>query len=116
MHHICIVEFFSIHTCYTYFYKQVTDLVEERVSFLAPVTHNVLPHRKEKYDFTSVYEFVSMDFSMAPPGLQAQWKALYYPLSSNVWLYTLVALLIMPFVLYIVSNSFPFFINELVNR
>ncbi|XP_045111731.1 glutamate receptor ionotropic, kainate 2-like [Portunus trituberculatus] len=92
---------FTIYVVPTSSWAEVTRLVEERVSFIAPVIHNVMPHRSEKYDFSFVYEYVSMDFSMAPPGLQAQWKALYYPLSSNVWLYTLLALLVMPFVLFI---------------
>ena len=65
-----------------------------------------MPHRREQYDFSFVYEYVSMDFSMAPPELQEQWKALYYPLSGNVWLATLLALLFMPFVLFIVSYFF----------
>ena len=73
---------------------------------MAPVIHNVMPHRREQYDFSFVYEYVSMDFSMAPPELQEQWKALYYPLSGNVWLATLLALLFMPFVLFIVSYFF----------
>lgn len=72
---------------------------------MAPVIHNVMPHRRERYDFSFVYEYVSMDFSMAPPGLRAQWKALYYPLSAAVWLATLTSLFLMPLVLYIVSHS-----------
>lgn len=88
-----------------YFFVQVTLMVEERVSFMAPVIHNVMPHRSERYDFSFVYEYVSMDFSMAPPGLGAQWKALYYPLSASVWLATLVSMLLVPLIFYLVSWS-----------
>lgn len=84
---------------------QVTRLVEERVSFMAPVVHNLMPHRWELYGFSYAYEYVSMDFSMAPPGLRPQWKAFYYPLSAHVWLAIVLSLLFVPCVLLLVSNT-----------
>lgn len=84
----------------------MTRLVEQRVAFMAPVVHNVMPHRLEHYDFSFVYEYVSMDFSMAPPGLRPQWKAFYYPLSGHVWVAILLSLLLVPCVLLFVSNTF----------
>ena len=71
----------------------------ERVSFMSPVYHNVMPQRLERYDFSFVYEYGSLDFSMAPPGLQPQWQALYYPLADVVWAAILLALLLIPGIL-----------------
>ncbi|XP_050712678.1 ionotropic receptor 93a-like [Eriocheir sinensis] len=75
---------------------QVLQLVAERRAFFAPVVHTVLPHRLEKIDFSIVYEMSTISFCMAPPGITAQWQALYYPLSHTVWFSTLLVLLLTP--------------------
>ncbi|KAK8397739.1 hypothetical protein O3P69_004490 [Scylla paramamosain] len=80
-------------------------LGRERVAFLCSNIHMVLPQRREHYDFSFVYEYVSMDFCMAPPGLQPHWKAFYYPLSGLVWVATLLALLITPCFLFVAIRS-----------
>lgn len=79
--------------------------MEERVSFMSPVIHNIMPQRKERYDFSFVYEYASMDFSMAIPMLRPQWQSLYYPLSSLVWASVLIFLLVTPFILTLVRLS-----------
>lgn len=84
--------------------QQVARLVSVRVSFLSPVYHNVMPQRLERYDFSFVYEYGSLDFSMAPPGLQPQWQALYYPLADVVWAATFLTLLLTPFILIRVNK------------
>ncbi|MPC18179.1 hypothetical protein E2C01_011055 [Portunus trituberculatus] len=93
---------FTFRVMPTSSWAEVVRLVEERVAFLSPNSHMVLPHRREHYDFSFVYEYASMDFCMAPPGLQPQWKAFYYPLSWVVWVATLLALLITSFFLFAV--------------
>ncbi|XP_045111726.1 uncharacterized protein LOC123504886 [Portunus trituberculatus] len=77
-------------------WAEVTSLVEERVSFLASVIYILMPDRLDRYDFSFAHEIMSTGFSMAPPILQPQWQALYYPLSGWVWAGMLIALLITP--------------------
>ncbi|MPC31306.1 hypothetical protein E2C01_024592 [Portunus trituberculatus] len=67
-------------------WAEVTSLVEERVSFLASVIYILMPDRLDRYDFSFAHEIMSTGFSMAPPILQPQWQALYYPLSG--WIFT----------------------------
>lgn len=81
---------------------QVTRLVEERVSFMAPVIHILMPERLHRYDFSFVYEIMSTGFSMAIPVQRDRWQALYYPLSGLVWTATLLALLLTPVALVMV--------------
>ncbi|ROT75895.1 Variant Ionotropic Glutamate Receptor [Penaeus vannamei] len=76
----------------TSFPLQVATRVEERVSFMATVFHNVLPQRLERYDYSYTYEYGSLDFCVAMPGLRPQWQSLYYPLSDLVWLCVLLVL------------------------
>lgn len=84
-----------LHYHMTYFPK-VTQRVEERVSFMAPIIYAVLPGRLEHYDYTYAYEYASPAFCMTKPVLKPQWQSLYYPLSDLVWLSALAVLLIMP--------------------
>ncbi|XP_069177536.1 uncharacterized protein [Procambarus clarkii] len=81
---------------------QVAARVEERVSFMATVFHNVLPQRLERYDFSYTYEYGSLDFSAAKPVLRPRWQSLYYPLSDGVWLSVLASVLFMPLVMYLI--------------
>ncbi|XP_042211356.1 uncharacterized protein LOC121858786 [Homarus americanus] len=92
-------------------WEEVTDLVEERVSFIAPVYHILLPERLERYDHLWVYEYGSLDFSMAQPGIKPQWQSLYYPFIDLVWAAVLLALLLTPVVLLLVIGCFRFISN-----
>lgn len=76
--------------------------MEERVSFIAPVIHALMPDRLYRYDYSFVYEIMSMGFSMAIPVLQDRWQALYYPLSTVVWTATLLVLFLTPVALVLV--------------
>ncbi|XP_076045749.1 ionotropic receptor 93a-like [Oratosquilla oratoria] len=91
---------FEIYVIPTQNWEQVEKVVE-RVSFLAPVFHIVLPRRAEKYDFSFTYEFSSFTFAMAKPGLKPQWQSLYYPLANQVWASIFATVLFMPLPLYI---------------
>ncbi|XP_037782039.1 uncharacterized protein LOC119578542 [Penaeus monodon] len=83
---------FSIHVLETSSWDEVATRVEERVSFMATVFHNVLPQRLERYDYSYTYEYGSLDFCVAMPGLRPQWQSLYYPLSDLVWACVLLVL------------------------
>ncbi|KAK4327141.1 hypothetical protein Pmani_002370 [Petrolisthes manimaculis] len=61
-----------------------------------------MPQRQERYDFSVVYEYATIDFSMAKPVLRPQWQSLYYPLSNLVWASVLIMLLLTPFILILV--------------
>nr|XP_053641776.1 uncharacterized protein LOC128695299 [Cherax quadricarinatus] len=94
---------FTINVLPTDSWDEVARRVEERVSYMATVFHNVLPQRLERYDFSFTYEYGSLDFCAAKPALKPQWQSLYYPLSDGVWLSVLAAVIIMPFVFYMVN-------------
>ncbi|XP_071545448.1 ionotropic receptor 21a-like [Panulirus ornatus] len=64
---------------------------------------NVLPQRLERYDFSFIYEFSSLDFCTAKPMLRPQWQSLYYPLSGEVWASVLATVLLLPMTLYMNS-------------
>ncbi|KAG7163538.1 Ionotropic receptor 93a-like 9 [Homarus americanus] len=93
---------FTINVVPTTSWAEVTQRVEERVSFMATVLHNVLPGRLERYDYSWVYEYESLFFSMAQPGIKPQWQSLYYPLTDLVWAAVLLALLLTPVVLLLI--------------
>lgn len=101
IHHVNVLQYVEFKA--NRLLQQVARLVSVRVSFMSPVYHNVMPQRLERYDFSFVYEYGSLDFSMAPPGLQPRWQALYYPLADLVWAATLLALLLTPFILILVK-------------
>ncbi|ROT65113.1 Variant Ionotropic Glutamate Receptor, partial [Penaeus vannamei] len=61
---------FSVNVLPTKDWGEVTQLVEQRVSFMAPIIY--------------------------APVLRPRWQSLYYPLSDLVWLCALVVLLLMP--------------------
>ncbi|XP_042231237.1 ionotropic receptor 93a-like [Homarus americanus] len=69
---------------------------------MATVWHNMLLHRLERFDYSWVYEYGSLDFSMAQPGIKPQWQSLYYPLTDVVWAAVLLALLLTPVVLLLI--------------
>ncbi|XP_069999969.1 ionotropic receptor 21a isoform X2 [Penaeus vannamei] len=91
---------FTFRVVPTETWTEVADRVVERVAFLSPIFHNVLPARLERYEFSFVYEFGSLDFSRAKPDLQPQWQSLYYPLSHAVWLGVLATVVVVPLSFY----------------
>ncbi|XP_042892352.1 uncharacterized protein LOC122266619 [Penaeus japonicus] len=95
---------FSIHVLETKSWDEVATRVEERVSFMASVFHNVLPQRLERYDYSYTYEYGSLDFCVAMPGLRPQWQSLYYPLSDLVWASVLVVLVGVFLSLYVMNR------------
>ncbi|XP_064101701.1 ionotropic receptor 93a-like [Macrobrachium nipponense] len=99
---------FTISVLHTSSWDEVATRVEERVSFMATVFHNVLPQRLERYDYSYTYEYGSLDFCVAKPGLKPQWQALYYPFTDEVWLAILAALVLVPVVLRLINTpTFP---------
>ncbi|XP_042860396.1 ionotropic receptor 21a-like [Penaeus japonicus] len=84
---------FTFRVVPTETWTEVADRVVERVAFLSPIFHNVLPARLDRYEFSFVYEYGSLDFSMAKPNLKPQWQSLYYPLSHAVWLGVLATII-----------------------
>ncbi|XP_063886371.1 ionotropic receptor 93a-like [Scylla paramamosain] len=95
---------FTFHRLPTSSWAEVTRLVEERVSFMASVIYILMPDRLGRYDFSFAHEIMSTGFSMAPPILQPQWQALYYPLSGWVWAGMLIALLVTPVAFVLIST------------
>ncbi|KAK7076226.1 hypothetical protein SK128_028321 [Halocaridina rubra] len=86
---------FSIYILPVQSWDEVLQRVAERVSFMSPVVHMVLPQRLLRVDFTCTYEHgINIAFAMAKPVLKPQWQSLYYPLSDQVWLYALGVLII----------------------
>ncbi|XP_069951456.1 ionotropic receptor 21a-like [Cherax quadricarinatus] len=77
-------------------WDQVTDLVMQRSSFMASITYMVLPQRLLLYDYTFIYIQGLVSFSMATPSLTFTWKSLFDPLEVQVWVSILVALLLVP--------------------
>ncbi|XP_064118708.1 ionotropic receptor 93a-like isoform X2 [Macrobrachium nipponense] len=86
---------FTIYVVPTKDWGEVLDKVEIRESYIASVFHAVLPMRLKRFDYSSVYEYSSVDFSFAKPEVKPQWQSLYYPLSQGVWISTGVLLVIM---------------------
>ncbi|XP_063886432.1 uncharacterized protein LOC135114462 isoform X2 [Scylla paramamosain] len=84
-------------------WAEVISLMEERVSFIVPVYHILMPLRAENFDFTQTFEFSYVSFSMAKPSQEPQWQSLYYPLAEQVWLAILGSVLLVPFT-YIAIN------------
>ncbi|XP_063607595.1 ionotropic receptor 21a-like, partial [Penaeus indicus] len=91
---------FTFRVVPTETWTEVADRVVERVAFLSPIFHNVLPARLDRYEFSFVYEFGSLDFSKAKPDFKPQWQSLYYPLSHAVWLGILATVVVVPLSLY----------------
>ncbi|XP_068247429.1 ionotropic receptor 93a-like [Palaemon carinicauda] len=89
---------FTIYVVPTKNWGEVLDKVEIRESFIASVFHAVLPMRLKRFDYSSIYEYSSVDFSFAKPEVKPQWQSLYYPLSPKVWI-SIVALIIIMVVL-----------------
>ncbi|KAK4324875.1 hypothetical protein Pmani_004525 [Petrolisthes manimaculis] len=83
----------------------VTQLVNERVSYICPNYHILMPVRFQQHDFTFSYEFSYFSFAMAKPSLKTQWQSLYYPLDGLVWLLVLLMLLCTPLFLIMVSRG-----------
>ncbi|XP_076059359.1 ionotropic receptor 93a-like [Oratosquilla oratoria] len=98
---------FKINVVPTVNWDEVTQRVEERVSFLASVIYAVFPHRMEHYDYSYAFEYAFHAFSMAKPALKPQWQSLYYPLSDLVWLLVLVTLILAPLPLHLFSRANP---------
>ncbi|XP_063886373.1 uncharacterized protein LOC135114400 [Scylla paramamosain] len=87
---------FTVQLLYSESWDDVTKQVEERVSFICPAYHIMMTVRYERYDFTYTYEFSYFSFAMAKPSQEPQWQSLYYPLTDQVWLAVLAALLSVP--------------------
>ncbi|KAK3884234.1 hypothetical protein Pcinc_011510 [Petrolisthes cinctipes] len=82
-----------------------TKLVYDRVAYICPVYHILMPVRFEQHDFTFSYEFSYFSFAMAKPSLKPQWQSLYYPLDGLVWLLVLLMLLCTPLFLIMVIRG-----------
>ncbi|XP_042228813.1 uncharacterized protein LOC121870907 isoform X2 [Homarus americanus] len=95
---------FTFHVLPTANWAEVTRLVEERISFIAPVSHTLLPQRSLLYDYTYAYEHVFMHFFMTKPLLSSNWQSLYDPLADEVWTSILVVLLLMPLLLIAITR------------
>ncbi|XP_053641789.2 ionotropic receptor 21a-like [Cherax quadricarinatus] len=85
-------------------WDQVTGLVMDRSSFMATIYHIVLPQRCLLYDFTYIYTQVLTSFTMATPSLTSNWNSLFDPLAIEVWVSILVALLVMPPCLFMITH------------
>ncbi|KAG7162367.1 Glutamate receptor ionotropic, delta-1-like 14, partial [Homarus americanus] len=90
----------TVHVLPAVSWDQVTELVMERVSFMATVYHVVLPQRQLLYDYSYPYEHVFADFTMATPSLTSRWQSLYDPLADEVWASVLVVLFVVPLLLF----------------
>ncbi|XP_045111733.1 uncharacterized protein LOC123504892 [Portunus trituberculatus] len=75
---------FTIRVLPSKTWAEVTQRVEERVSFIAAVYYIMMTVRAERYDFTHAYEFSYFSFAMAKPSQEPQWQSLYYPLAYQV--------------------------------
>ncbi|KAK3884237.1 hypothetical protein Pcinc_011513 [Petrolisthes cinctipes] len=84
---------------------RATKLVYDRVAYICPVYHILMPVRFEQHDFAFSYEFSYFSFAMAKPSLKPQWQSLYYPLDGLVWLLVLLMLLCTPLFLIMVSRG-----------
>ena len=67
---------------------------------MATIIYAVLPDRLKRYDFSYPYEYASPTFCMTKPMLSPQFLSLYYPLANEVWLSILLALVLVPVVLF----------------
>ena len=79
---------------------KVTNLVQMRLSFVAPVIYVMLLERLERFEFTYVHENAYLSFGMAKPALEPRWKSVYYPLSSEVWIVVTGHVVFFPFLLW----------------
>ncbi|XP_071547698.1 ionotropic receptor 93a-like [Panulirus ornatus] len=96
---------FTTYNIPTNSWDEVALRVEERLSFISPVFHMMLPQRAARYDFSFEYEYAALSFSLTKPGLKPQWQNLYYPLSGEVWVATLVAFVVMSASFIMVSRA-----------
>ncbi|ROT85936.1 Variant Ionotropic Glutamate Receptor [Penaeus vannamei] len=96
---------FRIRQVPTKDFVEVTQRVEERVSFIASIYYVVLVNRLERHDFTYTYQFSYESFCLSKPGLRPQWESLYYPLAHQVWAGTMTVLVIVPVVFVVIAPS-----------
>ncbi|XP_063845577.1 ionotropic receptor 93a-like isoform X2 [Scylla paramamosain] len=90
---------FSVAVVPTSDWNEVTEKVEKREAFMATIIYAVLPDRLKRYSFSYPYEYASPTFCMTKPLLRPQFLSLYYPLTNEVWLSILLALVLVPLVL-----------------
>ncbi|XP_066984727.1 ionotropic receptor 93a-like [Macrobrachium rosenbergii] len=83
------------------------ERVSERVAFLSPVYYVILPNRMELHDYTFTYEFMSPAICALKPTVKPQWESLYYPLTNEVWGFTLCVTILVPIV-FILGNRFGY--------
>ncbi|XP_070000377.1 ionotropic receptor 21a isoform X1 [Penaeus vannamei] len=95
---------FRIRQVPTKDFVEVTQRVEERVSFIASIYYVVLVNRLERHDFTYTYQFSYESFCLSKPGLRPQWESLYYPLAHQVWAGTMTVLVIVPVVFVVIAH------------
>lgn len=65
----------------------------------------VLPSRLQQYGFTREYGMTSQTFVMATPSLAPRWDNLLFPLSWEVWVAVIAALVVLAGVLKMVGVS-----------
>ncbi|KAK3893434.1 hypothetical protein Pcinc_002757 [Petrolisthes cinctipes] len=107
---------FTIHVLPVTTWAQVVGKVEARQSLFAPVIHFMLPHRTQRYSFTTTYEHGnSLAFAMAKPSLRPGWESLYYPLTDQVWGAILAVLIIVPVLFYLVGRGVTATSDDLPN-
>ncbi|XP_064101804.1 glutamate receptor-like [Macrobrachium nipponense] len=73
-------------------WDEVERLVIDREAYMSPVYWDLIPERLERYDMSFVYEHAYFAFSMVAPPVKPHWTSLYYPLTDDVWIATLVSL------------------------
>nr|XP_027212998.1 uncharacterized protein LOC113806086 [Penaeus vannamei] len=74
----------------------------DRTSFMAANGYVVLPSRLQQYGFTREYGMTSQTFVMATPSLAPRWDNLLFPLSWEVWVAVIAALVVLAGVLKMV--------------
>lgn len=77
----------------------------DRTSFMAANGYVVLPSRLQQYGFTREYGMTSQTFVMATPSLAPRWDNLLFPLSWEVWVAVIAALVVLAGVLKMVGVS-----------
>lgn len=64
----------------------------------------LIPQVLARVDHTFFIDRATFTFSMVKPTIEHQWQSIYYPLAGTVWVGILLLLMVIPGILYLVSN------------
>lgn len=84
----------------------MTFLETNRV-MLSAMRVMLIPQILARVDHTYIIERAMYTFGMAKPSTKPQWQSLFYPLALEVWCAILLLVVVVPPIIYTVSERVP---------